>query len=246
MSDIDTPQENFENQMQALAAEAEKKKQEPSRSEPAKSSDWFIRIAQLFKPMAVGIESLTRATSDHSQTLQKLGQTITDHSARFAAVDTLREEVAQLNETQASNQRLFDAMHEEMRGYKDQFLFDTMQKPFIKDILVVLDDLQVILAQTKKQQAAIEEDHGNTEDVLNIVNNLENSIHHILEVLNRLDVERMEPAGSVLDKRLHRVVGFEDSPEEEDGQIAKSVRPGFLWKDRVIRPEEVILKRTRP
>lgn len=245
MSDIDTPQENFEDQMQALAAEAEKKKPEPSRNEPAKSSDWFIRIAQLFKPMAVGIESLTRATSEQSQNLQKLGQTITEQSAQFEAVHALREEVSQLGETQASNQRLFDAMHEEMRGYKDQFLFDTMQKPFIKDILAVLDDLYVILEQTKKQQAVIEEDHRDTEEVQHIVNNLENSIHHILEVLNRMDVERMEPAGAILDKRLHRVVGFEDSSEEEDGQIAKSVRPGFLWKDRVIRPEEVILKRTR-
>lgn len=243
MSDQNEPQIDFEDQMQALAAEAERKKQEAPRSEGAKSSDWFVRLAQLIKPVAVGIESLTRASSEQTQGLQKLSQIVADQPNPTPAIEALREDLVRLTEVEASNQRLFDAMHVEMRGYKDQFLFDTMQKPFIKDVLVVFDDLQAILDQAKEEKKNQEEKGQDVEGVQHIANNLENTIHLLLEVLVRMDVERMEPAGQVLDKKLHKVVGFEESTPEEEGQIAKSVRPGFFWKERVIRPEEVILKR---
>jgi len=48
----------------------------------------------------------------------------------------------------------------------------------------------------------------------------------------------------VIDRALHRVVSYEpaDFPED-DGRIVMRLKRGFLWRDKLIRPEEVIAKR---
>jgi molecular chaperone GrpE (heat shock protein) len=47
-----------------------------------------------------------------------------------------------------------------------------------------------------------------------------------------------------VDRIYHRVVTYEPTDfAEEEGQIIMRVRRGFLWRGKVLRPEEVIAKR---
>jgi molecular chaperone GrpE (heat shock protein) len=48
----------------------------------------------------------------------------------------------------------------------------------------------------------------------------------------------------MVDRALHKVISFEPADfAEEDGQIIMRVKRGFLWRDQVLRPEEVVAKR---
>ena len=68
-------------------------------------------------------------------------------------------------------------------------------------------------------------------------------LHHDREILHRFEVKEIEPRERV-DRACHRVINYEpaDFPEE-DGTIVMRVKRGFVWREKLIRPEEVIAKR---
>ncbi len=56
-------------------------------------------------------------------------------------------------------------------------------------------------------------------------------------------VSEIEPR-EMVDRALHRVVSFEPAEfAEDEGRIVLRVKRGFLWRDQVLRPEEVVAKR---
>jgi molecular chaperone GrpE (heat shock protein) len=58
-----------------------------------------------------------------------------------------------------------------------------------------------------------------------------------------LEVNEIETKETV-DRTLHKVVSYEpaDYPQE-DGLIVMRLKRGFLWRGKLIRPEEVIARR---
>jgi molecular chaperone GrpE (heat shock protein) len=47
-----------------------------------------------------------------------------------------------------------------------------------------------------------------------------------------------------VDRVFHRVVSYEPTDfAEDEGRIVMRVKRGFLWRDHVLRPEEVVAKR---
>jgi molecular chaperone GrpE (heat shock protein) len=73
--------------------------------------------------------------------------------------------------------------------------------------------------------------------------NLGNAIHALVEVFHRLEVTEVEPKEFV-DLTIHRVAAYEaTSRTEDDGRIVTRVKPGFIWRGNVLRPEEVIALR---
>ena len=118
---------------------------------------------------------------------------------------------------------------------------DALQKPFVRDLLVLFDGLSAIvehserLAGEGKKRASAAETQARE--------NLSNMLHFLVEILHRLEVTEMAEKEKV-DRNLHRVITIEPAEsEEEDGLIVRRLKRGFLWHDRVLRPEEVVAKR---
>jgi molecular chaperone GrpE (heat shock protein) len=80
-----------------------------------------------------------------------------------------------------------------------------------------------------------------------LTTNLDHIVVSLLEVLARMDVHRVEPSSGKLDKLNQRVLNVEpaESPDD-DLTVAASLKPGFLWRERTIRAEEVVVKKWRP
>ena len=54
----------------------------------------------------------------------------------------------------------------------------------------------------------------------------------------------MPPGPEKLDKLTQKAVNVEPAATpEEDGTVVRAAKRGFLWKDAVLRPEEVVIKR---
>jgi molecular chaperone GrpE (heat shock protein) len=134
---------------------------------------------------------------------------------------------------------LFDSLHEELLKYRDNFLHESLQKPFIHDLVHLFDDLLKLAGQLRSAAEA----EGGRGTASQWRDNLENAIHSLVEILERFEVKEIEPKENV-DRSLHKVVNFEpaDFPEE-DGRIVMRVKRGFVWRGKLIRPEEVIAKR---
>jgi molecular chaperone GrpE (heat shock protein) len=225
--------DEFASAMQQLSAEAEKTMPEPW--EMGGSAEQFSQILREFRSLNVRMTAFEQNVMNRLQKLE--GSEKSDLSEQFRKMD---EHMAALRNTETVNQRLFDSLHEELIKYRDNFLHESLQKPFIRDLLILFDDLSGLLAQVETAMESGEKKRGMLEQWRE---NLENAIHSLTEILHRMEVSEIE-AKEMVDRALHRVVSYEPTDyAEEEGRIVMRVKRGFLWRDKVLRPEEVVAKR---
>ena len=226
--------DEFASAMQQLSAEAEKTLPEnPWDAED--NGAQFAQILDEFRALNGRMTSFEQTVLGRLEKLEKTEQS--DFAEQFRKMD---ENMAALRNTETVNQRLFDSLHNEMIKYRDNFLHESLQKPFIRDLVILFDDLSGLLSQL---QTAIEANSGKRGPLGQWRDNLENAIHSLTEILHRMEVSEIE-AKETVDRALHKVISFEPADfAEEDGQIVMRVKRGFLWRDQVLRPEEVVAKR---
>lgn len=254
------PTADFAGAMQQLADEVGRPRHpEPAVAPSSKAAraEFLLVIGQMIRPLAVGVETLGRTLSEHGQTLAKLASAPVpvppppappapppvDLSPVNAALDGVRQQLSRLGGVETANQKLFDALHTELKGYKDGFLFDALQKPFVRDLIALQDDLSALHTQIEARRQAAAGDEAAF--LHRLAQNFDNTRHGLQEVFSRLDVEpQRTPAGEPADKRTQRILSFEPAAAAaQDNCVARSVRPGFAWRGRSIRPEDVVVQK---
>jgi molecular chaperone GrpE (heat shock protein) len=202
------------------------------------SAEAVAPARKMSQPEASGMTALIGAVYALNQRMEALEESFL---RKFETVhfEKIEEQLAVIRDSETVNQKLFDSLHQELISYRDNFVRDALQKPFIRDLLVLFDDLTAIAGQL----GAAAEDEANGPEPARSHDNLTNTLHFLLEILHRLEVNEIEPRETV-DRTLHRVISFEPAEmAEEDGRIVKRLKRGFTWQNRVLRAEEVIAKR---
>lgn len=224
--------DEFAAAMQQLSAEAKKTVSPTAHSASAMtiaegaSSVLEQRLQDLEASLSKKIEDMV-GTVANKRSLEV--------SLQFRKVE---EQLDAIRNTESVHQRLFDSLHDELIKYRDNFVHESLQKPFIHDLVHLFDDLSSLSAQLQnaqegKKKAGVAQWH----------NNLENAIHALVEILHRFDVKEVDSCEKV-DRTLHKVVSYEPADfAEDDGRIVMRLKRGFLWRDQLIRAEEVIAKR---
>lgn len=233
----------FADQMKALAEEAQKQQtQEPS---PKKAPPTLL---QMLRPLVLGLEALSRATVENTMVLARLEAASANHDVLPKIVNEIQEKFENKNEI---NQQLFDALHQELKGYKDGFILEVMQKPMVRDLITLYDDLAEIhrqMATFSKDFACAQEGESRPDGVCNHLNNMGTNVDHVMqslvEIMARMEVNLLDPSPGKLNKKTQRAVAVELAENEsEDGEVARSLRPGFMWRERIVRAEEVVIKK---
>ena len=221
------PEEEFTVAMQQLSAEAEKTLPMPTPIGP---------IAPV-TPMIVDDKDVALPETGLADRLEAMEKLLVGQFEKFAG--EVDKQLATIRNTESVNQKLFDSLHAELLKYRDNFLHESLQKPFIHDLVYLYDHLNGLC----EQLSAASQEKVKRSRVSSWRDNLENAIHSLVEILHRFDVREIEPRERV-DRAFHRVISFEpaDFPEE-DGTIVMRVKRGFVWRGKLIRPEEVIAKR---
>ncbi|MBV9010350.1 MAG: nucleotide exchange factor GrpE [Verrucomicrobia bacterium] len=174
--------------------------------------------------------------------LQNIEALLTRHTESMPSIRTehqkIEEHLAAIRGTESVNQRLFDSLHEELLKYRDNFLLESLHKPFVRDLIVLYDDLTTLAEQLRIAAAEKKRDR-----LARWRDNLNNAIHGLIEILHRLEVTEIE-SNDFVDLSIHKVVSFEPAEFAEDnGRIVTRVKRGFMWRGKVLRAEEVIAKR---
>lgn len=241
MGKTSAPPDEFATVMQQLSAEASKGIPPGVKKSVPVQADRDDEVAELRSEL----RSLNDRLNDFEETLGQKLEALTalvrgsvkpapDFTAQFQKIE---EQLTAIRSSETVNQRLFDSLHDEMLAYRDNFLHESLQKPFIHDLVHLFDDLTSLSDQLRNAGG---EARGSTSLWRD---NLENGIHSLVEILHRFEVKEIEPKESV-DRSLHKVVSYEPADFlEEDGHIVMRVRRGFFWRGKLIRPEEVIAKR---
>ncbi len=153
--------------------------------------------------------------------------------------EELREEIAalraQLEENAVNEQtqhRDFDAMYEELKQYKEDFIFQA-EKPLLLDLLLFYDSLNWF-------QKSLQEEEMSPEV---IADSFQYLIDEFLEVLYRRDVLPME-SKERFDRKTQKAVKLVDTNDQaKDQTVAQVLKRGFTRAGRVLRAEEVTLHR---
>ena len=230
--------DEFASAMQQLSAEAEKIIAPPSDGDDGEDHVPPAEVRQEFAALNKRIDGLEQLLSEG---LEKLAAAKPTDSAELTAqMRRMDEHLMALRNTESVNHRLFNSLHQELKSYRDNFLRDSLQKPFIRDLIVLYDDLSGLAAQMQSASPPAEAKRG---AMSQWCENLENSIHSVVEIMNRMEVIEIEQK-DVVDRTMHKVVSYEPADfQEEDGRIVMRLRRGFVWRGQVLRPEEVVAKR---
>lgn len=149
-----------------------------------------------------------------------------------AAVGDIQRMVTDRLQADQAKEKAFDQLYEELRQYKDDFLFQA-QKPLLLDLLLFYDSLNWFQESMVKQEMS--------PDV--IADSFQYLIDEFLEILYRRDVNPME-AMDTFDRKLHKAVKVEPTDnEDEDYKIKQVLKRGFNRAGRILRAEEVIISR---
>ena len=128
----------FATAMQQLSAEAEKKSL-PENDVPskhiAKLSEQMAEAIEEFRTLGSRVERLEFMLERRLQEIS--GSMPTSEIFNFAKqLKKMDEQIGAIRNTESVNQRLFDSLHHELISYRDNFLHETLQKPFIRDLVV--------------------------------------------------------------------------------------------------------------
>lgn len=150
-------------------------------------------------------------------------------------VDSLRELVDQQAKRDDVQQRAFDALYEELRQYKDDFIYQ-MEKPLLLDLLLFYDSLNWFQQSLVKQEMSAEV----------IADSFQYLIDEFLELLYRRDVLPMESKDK-FDRETQKAIKVVYANDKlKDYVVRQVLKRGFTRGERILRPEEVVINRFEP
>ena len=173
-------------------------------------------------------ESYQKKESDELMSVMKdnnnLLQEIKDIVQNRLEYDTVKE-------------KAFDKLYEEMRRQKEASnLLDRAVKPLLSDLLLLYDSMK------KFESPLINNQSLNNEEALQ---NFKFILEELMEILYRQEVIPIEKnLSEVFNSKFHKATKTENTKnKDEDFKITSIVRRGFTWRDKVLRPQEVVIKR---
>lgn len=235
------------------AAPTVEKQESSAEAQAAASAVASLKsIPEMLKPLVQGIQAVGRTCAEQSQVLARLEKAVTESAGSEKQLPKIATDLQQvIDQRNIVSRQMFDALYEELRTYKDGFLLDSVHKPMIRDLITLFDDLVGIHRQTQETVADFVQIHGEEsrsarvfERIESLEMHLEHNLEFILEVLARLEVTQMPKGVGKLDKHSQRAVAVEMAEDPDDDLlVVRTVKRGFMWKDRVLRPEEVVIKK---
>jgi molecular chaperone GrpE len=149
-------------------------------------------------------------------------------AAAEETIRQLRDEVRQLNDTLLRKQAEFENIRKRLAKEKEEFLqyslFSTLES-----LLPVLDGFKMAIKSPSEGE--------------NFKKGVEIIYQQFLTALQRLGVEPIETKDQFFDPNLHEAVATVESDVLEDQQIVDELQPGFMYKQRLLRPARVRVAR---
>lgn len=140
-----------------------------------------------------------------------------------------------------SKDQTIDALHRELQDHRDGLAFAHL-RPLVNDILALHDDLDGLLADFEAEQP----DAAGAEPVRALLGSLHTIREDLAYTLEKYGFELFEHPGEQVDRAAQRVEATEpvDDPAL-DRMVARRVRKGVRYGDRIVRPEIVVAYRYR-
>jgi molecular chaperone GrpE len=160
---------------------------------------------------------------------QLLG-TLTEISAELSALNSTIENRFRYDKVK---EEAFERLYAELESVKRDSTFEAI-RPLYSDLILLFDRIE----NTRTELSSSTSEGSNLAHLLGTLSD------ELLEILYRREVEVIQTDLSIFDPTVQRAIGTEPiSVEAENNQVVRVVRRGFKYRDRVLRAEEVIVKK---
>ena len=133
-----------------------------------------------------------------------------------------------------TKEEAFNRLYGDLERMRVDTQFEQL-RPFYIDLILFFDRLDKAVQVTEKESLS-------TNDVHELLKSL---LDELVEVLYRREIELIKPSPLVFDPTIQRAIGTEITEDgSEDNAIAAVIRHGFRYGLRLVRPEEVIIRKT--
>ena len=148
-------------------------------------------------------------------------------------VSDLNQQFSDRLSRDAAKEKAFDHLYGELETVKQDSSFERF-KPLYLDLILLFDRLD---------RCRVENTAVSGEELYNFLLTLK---EELLEVLYRQSIELVSSDGNSFDATKQRAIATETTTvKAENNQLAEIVRRGFRYQNRLLRPEEVIVKKFR-
>ena len=106
---------------------------------------------------------------------------------------------------------------------------------FVTELLQVLDSMEMGLDAAKKAQ----DEQG--DGVSPLVEGMEMTLKQMLDVLEKFNVERIDPAGEAFDPQAHEAMTMMPSEDHDSNTVVEVVQKGYRLNERLVRAARVIV-----
>jgi molecular chaperone GrpE len=156
----------------------------------------------------------------------------------LSGMDNILAEVAALHQTIKERlaydhvkEEAFDRLYAEVEEVRQERSFQQL-RPLLMDLILLYDRIE----QGIQQMYELE---GNSLGVIHLLTSFRDEV---LEILYRRDVEMIVVGSIAFDRTLQQVMKLQPTAlAEEHNQVARVVRRGFRYRNRILRSEEVIV-----
>ena len=125
----------------------------------------------------------------------------------------------------------FESFRQRLRKEKEEWQ-EIANAKLLKEIVEIMDNFKLALESIK---------HTRKKDA--IIEGVEMIYKQFENLLEKEGVIKIETVGKIFDPNIHEAVGVEEVSNGEDNIILKEISPGYLFKNRLLRPARVIVSK---
>ena len=161
--------------------------------------------------------------------LDALRATLDQVAADVTGIKTVFAERVQYDK---AKEEAFDRLYRQLDELRAGREFDHL-RPLYLDLILLFDRLEQSANEATRHH-----------DVDTVAATLLSLRGELLEVLYRREIELIALSSTKFDPKWQRAIGTQDTTAtEQNNTIGMVVRRGFRYRDRLIRPEEVVLNK---
>ncbi len=152
-------------------------------------------------------------------------------------LNEIKETIKERLDRDAVKEKAFDKLYEEMQRQREAAaMLDRAVKPMLSDLLLLYDSLKKfeILLNTHENSITSE-----------ICLNFRFIIDELLESLYRQEVLPVNEEDTItFNSKIQRAIKTIESDNiDDDYKVVSISRDGFTWREKILRPQEVVIKR---
>ncbi len=168
--------------------------------------------------------------------------------------ETVNESVAMPMDPLAQLQADVEAARAEVAEWQDRFLrkaaeFENYRKRSEKEkadsVMLakgsVLNEFLPIADSCERALKIFREEEGAAAGLQHYQEGVELLYRQVLDTLNRAGVVAVEAEGKQFDPHLHEALSRQETSDFKEGTIIKELQRGYLFKDKLLRPSQVVV-----